>query len=614
MEMKKKLAALFAQKWFTCLVLVAGGLGLGLLSLAFAVTAERKVMLISYLERPLLMTLNLLPPVLLCLLLWLLTNRAIVAYGLSAAVTFGLTLANWYKLQFRNDPLMFEDLLLAKEAGNMLGRYSLFITPFLVIAIACVLAGGVVIFFCARGRFRPGWPRFALAGALLGAMIPLASLYASNDIYNNKTQNFDHANRWSATEVYTSKGFLYPFLHSIADAVEQPPQGYSKAAAQAVLARYQDQAIPENKQVDVIAIMLEAFNDFSKYDSVQLAQDPYKEYHELEAESFTGNLVTNIFAGGTVLTERSFVTGYGELGSFRSPTNSYAWYLKSQGYQTTGSHPCYNWFYNRANINPNLGLDSYLFFENHYGELALGAIARDNLLLPELTSLYQQAKARSQAPYFSFSVTYQGHGPYNTQGNDWGVNFVKPGIYSQESENILNNYLGSIQSTSKQLASFIDSYREMDRPVIIVLFGDHNPWLGDGNSVYKELGIDLALDQEEGFRNYYSTRYLIWANEAAKEVTGGDFTGEGPEIAPCFLMNQVFGLCGWEGPAYMQYTQELMKKLPVIHDNGACITAEGAFVPQPEGELAEAILEFQQVEYYMRHEFQYQELVEKEKR
>lgn len=600
MEAFRKISPLFSKKWFTALLLFLGALGVGFIGLVFAVTADRKDMLISYLNRPLLMLLNLLPPVVLSYLLWFLFNRAVLAYGITAVLCFGLGLGNWFKLQFRNDPLMFEDLLLAKEAGNMLGRYQLFVTPTLVLAVLCILAWGAVMFFCARGRFR-GWPRFAAAGAVLLLCLPISRLYTDNQIYNKHTQNFDHSNRWSATEVYTSKGFLYPFLHSVGNAFEQPPEGYNKEDAQAVLAGYTDKDIPEDKKVDVIGVMLEAFNDFSKYLEIPFIQDPYGPFHALEEESVSGNLVTNIFAGGTVATERSFVTGYADLGSFRSPTESYAWYMKDQGYTTTGSHPCYNWFYNRVNIDPNLGFDSYLFYEEHYGELAGWNIARDNVLFPEMTNLYNKAKEESSAPYFSFSVTYQGHGPYNTGVNDWGENFIQPGTYSEETENIFNNYMGSVRSTSQALAEFVDDYRDIDQPVVIVIFGDHNPWLGDGNSVYKEMGLDISADHKEGFMNYYGTRYLIWANDAAKKVLGNDFVGEGPDIAPCFLMNQVFRLCGWEGPAYMQYTSDLMDELPVIHNNGACITADGEYLAEPQGETADKIREFKQVEYYMRH-------------
>ena len=59
--MRARFASLFEKKWFTALLLLAGALGVGLLTLCFSVTANRSLMLQSYLKRPLLMLLNLLP-------------------------------------------------------------------------------------------------------------------------------------------------------------------------------------------------------------------------------------------------------------------------------------------------------------------------------------------------------------------------------------------------------------------------------------------------------------------------------------------------------------------------------------------------------------------------
>lgn len=597
------------KKWLTCLLLVLSAVGIGLLSLCFATTQNRWKMMECYFKRPLLLLLNLLPVILLCLFLWFLCNRAVVAYGVTAAVVFGLSLANWYKLQFRNDPLLFGDLLLVQEAGNMLGNYSLFMTFSLAVALILIVAGGVFLFFFGRGRFAPGWRRFALAAAVLALCFPLSTLYTSSAIYNTRTQNFDIINRWNTTQVYTSKGFVYPFLHSVASAFDKAPEGYKKAEVKAVLEEYEGADIPEEKKVDVLGVMLEAFNDFSKYDQIQFAQDAYADYHALEAEAVSGNLVTNIFAGGTVVTERGFITGLVNQNSFRAPTNSYAWYLAEQGYTVTGSHPCYQWFYNRLNINPNLGFESYLFQEDHYGVLASdGYIARDDVLFPELNRLYEEDRKEEGKPYFSFSVTYQGHGPYSTEENRWNEDFVKPGAYTLETENILNNYFGSVKSTGRELSAFVDYYREKEEPVVIVVFGDHNPWLGDGNSVYEELNIDLDTSQKTGFLNYYGTRYLIWANDAAKKTLGNDFTGEGPDISPNFLMNEVFRLCGWKGDAYMQYASWVMEELPVIHSTGACFTKDGEFLISPEGQARETLDQYRQVEYYQRTNFKYQDV------
>lgn len=115
------------------------------------------------------------------------------------------------------------------------------------------------------------------------------------------------------------------------------------------------------------------------------------------------------------------------------------------------------------------------------------------------------------------------------------------------------------------LYDFATQMLATDEPVVLVFFGDHKPWMGNGDSVYHELGINIDRSTDEGFRNYYSTRYLILANDAAKRVTGSDFRGEGETISASFLMNKVFELCGWRGSAYMQFTTAQMQKTPVVH-------------------------------------------------
>ena len=85
--------------------------------------------------------------------------------------------------------------------------------------------------------------------------------------------------------------------------------------------------------------MLEAFCDFSDLTDAITENDPYADYHALQAESYTGQLFTNIFAGGTINTERCALTGFSRLPNFRSPSWSYARYFADQGYTCTGAHP-----------------------------------------------------------------------------------------------------------------------------------------------------------------------------------------------------------------------------------------------------------------------------------
>lgn len=586
---------------------LCAALGIGLVSLVFAAVIDQKAMLLSYFQNPLIAFLNLAPVALLYFLLYFLLGRAWLSYALTAALTLGLTMGSWFKLQFRNDPLMFEDLLLLKEAGNMAGKYQLFLTKTMVLALAAVLAGWLFLRLCVRGRPRARLRLFGFALAVLCAL-PVWDMTQSDSVYNSRTVNNDLINQWSATQVYVSKGFVYPFLYSVKSASDAPPEDYDADRAEAILSAYTDADIPEDKRVSVLSIMLESYDDFSKYGTPTLDPKVYADYHALEAESITGDLITNIFAGGTVDSERCFLTGFADLGSFRSATNSYPWYFRSQGYTVTGAHPCYAWFYNRENINQNLGFADYRFVENYFSPMTGGDVGYDDLFFPELIQLWEQDKALGR-PVFQYNLTYQGHGPYNDDMTWWGDDYVVDDRgYTQAELNILNNYFGSIYNTNQNLAAFFDYFREEEEPVVIVVFGDHNPWLGDGNSVYEAIGLDLDFSTPEGFYNYYSTRYLIWANDAAKAVLGNDFVGEGPTVSPNFLMNVVFDACGWTGPAYMQATRPVLEQVPVMNTPTGLYMEDGAVTGAltPEGQAL--VTDFDMLQYYYRKNFLYDDL------
>ena len=138
--------------------------------------------------------------------------------------------------------------------------------------------------------------------------------------------------------------------------------------------------------------------------------------------------------------------------------------------------------------------------------------------------------------------------------------------------------------------------------MVLVAFGDHKPWLGDDNSVYKEVGVELDLGTETGFYNYYSTPYFIWANPAAKEALGREFKGEGPTISPCFLMSELFDQCGWEGPAFLQLSREVKEELPVFTSSDRYLTA-GVTVDALTEEQRELARKFDWVQYYLRKDY-----------
>ena len=208
---------------------------------------------------------------------------------------------------------------------------------------------------------------------------------------------------------------------------------------------------------------------------------------------------------------------------------------------------------------------------------------------------------------FDFHITYQGHGPYTTDQVEWGGGAWDPTGYYDVSEyayNVMNNYLGSVRDTGDRMLALLDELRYDGTPVVVVLYGDHNPWLGDSASGYAELGIDLDVHTETGFLQYYSTRYVIWANEAAKAQLGNDFVGEGPRLSSNYLMNEVFNQLGWTGNAYMQLTEDVRQTLSVVTSNGAYVE-NGVWTEQLSEEGQQALEKLRYAQYDVRKYFTY---------
>jgi len=377
----------------------------------------------------------------------------------------------------------------------------------------------------------------------------------------------------------------------------EAPDGYDEEEARLLLESYGYADIPDDNKVNIIAFMLESYVDMSEFEVIEFKEDVYGTFHMLQEESVAGRLVSNVFAGMTIDTERLFLTGNTILTNIDSALNSHVRYMNAQGYHTEGFTAVAGWFYDRKPINAHLGFSEHYFLEDIYGSNQY-----DYFFFRTVMEKYE---ARDKSiPYFSFNLSAQNHGPYPST---WTreLHVISQRGLSTEGFNILNNYLYGISRTTEHLRDFIDGLRDDPDPVVVLVCGDHMPWLGNNDFIYTELGINLDRSTEEGFYNYYSTPYFIWANDAAKEVLGRDFTGEGRSFSPGFLMGELFRLCSWDGDGYIQAQQELQTYVDVIHEPAGMFRENGVLTTELSPAASEAYERFRKIEFFRLRNFDY---------
>jgi len=594
-----------AGRGFPLALFLISSFGICCISLLLATCSIGWKLFFDYFRVPLIFLLNFIPVLVIQLVFLCLFNRLWLSSLLTGLIIIGASVGNSYKVKLRGEPFAFDDIGTIGDGLRIASNYDLRPGTVIILSVICfaVLLAAVIILDRSRLGIKL---RAGLLALALVCSFPLYSLvYTNEHIYNVSTWNAYHASLTWPAENYMSKGFVYPFIYSISHNRFSPPEGYDEAEAEALLGRYEDEAIPADRRVNVIIIQLEGFARMDEKGFEGIDPSVYSLMDALEAESIRGNTAVSVYGGGTLATEQSLLTlGY-TMPSFKGNYPSTVWYMRDNGYSAVGTHPFVETFYNRERLNVFLGLDDFSFFEDYYSAHFSSlddSFYSDDLFFSKILSDYTE-RADAGKNVFSFNISMQGHAPYPSDMLLDGRAYWSSESCPQDIAYSFNNYLALQKDTLTQLTGLIDGLRLRDEPVVLMLYGDHMPDISiDGNSIFAQEGINFDISTRQGFINYYSTPYIIWANDAAKQVCGNDFIGEGETVSIGFLMNVLFEELGWKGSSYMQLTSDIRRSLSVATANGQYIE-NGEYTLTPSENALQLVRDWRFAERYTADNF-----------
>ena len=358
-----------------------------------------------------------------------------------------------------------------------------------------------------------------------------------------------HVDSWFTYDSYKEHGFLTTFITVAQDMIVEKPEGYTKEGTQDLVKRYVEeyQLMVDNepgrtaaqKQFNethpcVVAIMNESFADLSVFDEIHagyLGPDFFK--NGLTDTVTRGQILVSVNGGGTCNSEFEFLTGntMAFFGTGMYPYSTYkfddceglAQQFGEMGYTTTAIHPNYatNWgrdvIYQKMGFQTFLSMDDFPNADQVHNEVSDAATYDKVLELLEADS----------SPQFIFDVTMQSHGGYDRGGIpvEFQTDFVPEDWGNGEEVAALNEYLGCVESSDAALEIFLEALEELDRPVVVVFFGDHQPGFSKD--------INEAFNEDHGSAEFvqrvYETGYFIWANY---DVAGAErFSQDNPVCA-----------------------------------------------------------------------------------
>ena len=572
---------------------------------------------------PMLIVLNALPIGLLILTFTFLLRNVFASAALVGGCCAALSFANRIKIQLRDEPVIPRDLVLAKEVFDAVENYEIH-WPVKVIAIILlvllVTIAAAVLFRCKpfpTAFLKRWWGRAIAAIACFAALLGLVfTVYASDKLY----QSFPVTDAYHFSLVFNELGFPYCFTHNLTTYTVDKPENYSRSEAE------NWENVPtvseQGENVHVIMVMNEAYSDIVENDSFAFTDDPLENLHRLQqdAHAITGHLVVPGFAGGTANTEFDVLTGMQTRAL--SPTTTSAMQAVSRnldslyrvfgadGYATSFFHPGNDWFYNRENVYRMLGAEKTLFMDEMQNIVLKGWWPSDDYMAGQIESEFESAVANGEY-LFNYTTTIQNHMSYvdTKYGPDYTFTQVPTAIdLSDEVQTMFNVYVDGLRDADAMLGRLHDYFALRQEPVILVFFGDHLPYLGNGQLGYSEIHSEVALAEEDRTNPLcvYETPYVIWANDAA--VAALDWNNavsslslpNDHRISACYLGSTILELTGrgQESP-WFAYLNTMRRALPVMQLK-LCVTADGTVQPMENAaeELQSMVAKHRRWSYY----------------
>ncbi len=512
-----------------------------------------------------------------------------------------LGIAEYFVFHFKSQPLQPGDLLALGTAASVAESY------IYTVSAQClwgVTAGVLALLVCSvLAQFRrrpedlggaPFSPARRNAGALANAIAGCAVLAAivSNVTGVDYCSEYEiYIDSWSIAGSYTTQAYLPTFIASCQLMVPEKPVGYSVDSAEALAyecaaaydssdfssalneARAAAEAQFGDVKPSVVAVMNETFSDLSIFDGMHAGYEGPQYFKSMSDCVSRGAFYVSVRGGGTTNTEFEFLTGC-SMGNFGPSVYPYTVYdltraeslpkyFSALGYSTLAMHPQLGTNWNRVNAYRDLGFDDFLTYEDFEGADTLRGHVTDRATYDKVL----EALESNPEPQFIFDVTMQNHSGYDTGLLDED-DMIRLDIDGQ-SDQLIDEYVTVIRHSDEDLEYFVNRLRELDRPVILVFFGDHQPYmtLGYNNNWYPD------EDEAVHARRVYQTDYIVWANY---DVAGNDQVSEYSDVSASFLASEFLQKIGAPLTDFQKAHLELRRVLPEI--SAACYEdAEGSW-------------------------------------
>ncbi len=480
-------------------------------------------------------------------------------------LVFIIGIINHFITVFRGTPLVPWDIFSLNVALTVLPTFKFTLTKQAIYGIVIFIIGILILRKLKLDSFENKLLKKIYRISVLSIALIFTVCFLTTDLI--KLFNLDE--NWDPKEEYHNNGLLASIFKQSRNLIIEQPEEYDLEAIKKLASTIEVPIVEtsENYQKpNIIAIMNESFADLSVISDFSTNIEYMPFFKSLKENAIKGNLHTSIFGATTPNSEWEFLTS-NSMAFVPKRTVPYQQYvlrnsyslasiLKEHRYTTSAIHCYYPQGYNRNLTYPRLGFNSFLHINTLKDLTYIREYPSDLSTYQNIISILENKEKDEKI--FNFTLTMQNHGSY-TDENFPSTVIAENGEYPR-----LNQYLSLIKIADESLEYLINYLKNFEEPTVLVLFGDHQPYVEDEfyNTLLKKEFEDIT--SKEAAERKYITPYLIWANYDIKEENYSDIT----DISANYLASVVLDVANIQKTPYLQFLDELREEIPIITGNG----------------------------------------------
>ena len=496
---------------------------------------------------------------------YVVTGKLKISLYSTLILTFIIGVINYFITAFRGTPLVPWDIFSINVALSVLPTFTFkidykFITGIIIFALALFFLKKITITSFKNNKIKISYRLIVLS---------IISIFFYSFYFTDLINKFKLDENWDPKEEYHNNGLIASIFKQSRNLIISKPEGYDINSINKLASSIE---VPNNEisedfeYPNIIAIMNESFAELKVVGDFSTNTDYLPFFNSLDENTIKGNLHVSIFGATTPNSEWEFLTS-NSMAFVPKRTVPYQQYvlrksyslattLKEQGYTTNAIHSYYPQGYNRNLAYPRLGFDSFLNINTLKDLGFIREYPSDLSTYKNIIDLYENKGEDEKL--FNFTLTMQNHGSY-TDENFQNTIIAENGTYPK-----LNQYLSLIKIADNALESLINYFSAQDEHTIILIFGDHQPYVEDEfyNSLLSKSYSDIT--SKEATEKKYITPFMIWANYDIDEEKYKDIH----DISANYLASLLLDVAEIQKTPYHYFLDNLRKEIPIITGNG----------------------------------------------